>query len=72
MRRLATGAARPAGPERPNPCANRTSRERANPHGDNRSEQAGHASSPAASAASTNSGVIAIESIEDRWFGHGR
>jgi hypothetical protein len=43
----------------------RTSRVRAKPHGDNRPEQAGHADSPAANAASTRSCVIAIESIED-------
>ena len=40
--------------------ASRTSRERANPQGDNRPEQPGHASSPAANAASTRSAVIAI------------
>ena len=47
------------------PSSSRTSRERANPHGDSGLEQRGHASSPAASAASTPCGVIAIESIED-------
>jgi hypothetical protein len=53
-------------------CAIRTSRARANPHGDNRPEQPGHASSPAASAACTPSGVIEVESIEGRGFAHGR
>ena len=48
------------------PFRSRTSRERANPHGDNGPQQPGHASCPAASAASTPCGVIAIESIEDR------
>jgi hypothetical protein len=51
-------------------CSSRTSRERANPHGESAPEQAGHANSPAASAASTRSGVIAIESIEDRQLAH--
>ena len=37
----------------------RTSRERANPQGDNRPEQPGHASSPAANAASTHPALIA-------------
>jgi len=37
------------------PCNSRTSRERANPHGESRAEHAGHASSPAARAASTRS-----------------
>jgi hypothetical protein len=54
------------------PSRIRTSRERANPHGDNRPEHAGHANSPAASATSTRSWVIAIESIEDRQLAHGR
>jgi hypothetical protein len=54
------------------PSSNRTSRERANPHGESGLEQRGHASSPAVSAASTRSGVIAIASIEDRQPPHHR
>jgi len=41
-------------------CRSRTSRDRANPHGDNGAEHAGHATCPAASAASSCGGVIAI------------
>ena len=44
----------------------RTVRERAKPHGDSRPEHAGHASFPAASAASTRSCVIAIDSPRGR------
>jgi len=50
----------------------RTSRERAKPHADNGPEHTGQASSPAAKAASTHSGVIAIESIKYLWVAHRR
>jgi len=47
-----------------------TLRERACPHADMRTEQAGQASSRAASTTSTRSGVIAINSIDEGRLAH--